>query len=228
MSSDMRTPTLLGIGHYKRVGKDTFADYLIQACQERNPRLAIGKRSFAHKLKQVCHELYDWAGLREPEFYETVEGAKLREIVLPAIGKSPRHIWVDFGTRAVRHHVYEPTWLDYLMKGEHHLEVMLIPDTRFGNEAEAIKAAGGYLVKIVRPGYGPGPQQVGNPPTDNPDHALVGYEGWDYVIGGSGNLMELRWWADKLAVWLTGKCERPIQEAKDIRKNLQVEVTSNA
>ncbi|REJ65616.1 MAG: hypothetical protein DWQ31_16890 [Planctomycetota bacterium] len=226
--SHIKTATVtIGIGHYKRVGKDTFGNYLIQACYERDVNLVVQKRSFAYKLKQVCHELYGWAGLREPEFYETSEGAQLREVVLPAIGKTPRQIWVDFGTKAVRDQVYEPTWLDYLMKGQHELDVMLVTDTRFRNEADAIKQAGGYLVKVVRPGYGPGPKLVGDPPVRNPDRELLGYDGWDYVIGGSGKLSELRRWSDRFAVWLTGSGPRPEQDASERARNLAAEVVED-
>ena len=133
--STTTTTVTIGLGHYKRTGKDTFANFLVEACRERDPNSAIGKRSFAYKLKQVCHDLYGWAGLREPEFYETREGEQYREVVLPEIGKSPRQIWIDMGTKAVRQHVYEPTWLDYLLKGQHNLDVLVIPDVRFPNEA---------------------------------------------------------------------------------------------
>lgn len=219
------TATLtIGLGAYKRVGKDTFADFLIQACRQRDPSFAIGKRSFAHKLKQVCHDLYSWAGLREPEFYETREGEQYREVVLPEIGKSPRQIWIDMGTKAVRQHVYEPTWLDYLLKGQHDLDVLVIPDVRFPNEAKAIRDAGGVLVKIVRPGFGPGP--------DVADRALLGYGGWDYVIGGDSGSSEsmgrLRVWADRFACWLVDGGPRPEQTPEDRAENLKAEVIIDA
>jgi len=223
MSTTTATLTI-GLGHYKRTGKDTFANFLLQACRERDPRFTVGKRSFAYKLKQVCHDLYGWAGLREPEFYETPDGEQYREVVLPEIGKSPRQIWIDMGTKAIRENVYEPTWLDYLLKGQHDLDVMVIPDVRFPNEAEAIRESGGVLVKIVRPGYGPGP--------DVADRALLGYDGWDYVIGGdagsSESLSRLRVWADRFACWLVGGGSRPEQTAEDRAENLKVEVAADA
>ena len=220
-----KTATLtIGLGHYRRVGKDSFANFLIEACRERDPSIVIGKRSFAYKLKQVCHELYGWAGLREPEFYESREGEQYREIVLPEIGKSPRQIWIDMGAKAVRRHVYEPTWLDYLLKGQHDLDVMVIPDVRFPNEAEAIRKSGGVLVKVVRPGFGPGP--------DVADRALLGYDGWDYVIGGdagsSESLSRLRIWADCFARWLVGGESRPEQSSEDRAANLKAEIATDA
>lgn len=223
MSTTTATLTI-GLGHYRRVGKDSFANFLLQACRERDPGFSIGKRSFAYKLKQVCHELYGWAGLREPEFYETLDGEKYREVVLPEIGKSPRQIWIDMGTKAIRRHVYEPTWLDYLLKGQHDLDVMVIPDVRFPNEAEAIRESGGVLIKIVRPGYGPGP--------DVADQALLGYDGWDYVIGGdtgsSESLPMLRVWADRFARWLVCGKSRPKQTPEDRADNLKAEIVTDA
>ena len=58
---------IIAIGHYRRVGKDTFANSLVEKARQLDPRLRVGKRSWAWKLKQICHELYAWAGLREPE-----------------------------------------------------------------------------------------------------------------------------------------------------------------
>ena len=108
---------IIAIGHYRRVGKDTFANCVIEKVRQLNPRIRVGKRSWAWKLKQICHELYAWAGLREPEYYETEPGASLREVPLPEIGKSPRQIWIDFGTPAVRESACTAdTWLDYLLK----------------------------------------------------------------------------------------------------------------
>jgi hypothetical protein len=180
---------IIGLGHYRRVGKDTFANFLLEECAASGVKAEKG--SFAYKMKQICHDLYAWAGLREPEFYETPEGAALREVPL-AFGKSPRQIWIDMG-QSVRSEVYDSTWLDYLLKKprDGHL---IIPDVRFPNEAEAIRQQGGILIKIVREGFGPGP--------DVADQALIGYQGWDYVIGGS--LASLSDWAHLLALSLKG------------------------
>ena len=206
---------IIAIGHYRRVGKDTFANYLIEKVRHLDPRLRVGKRSWAWKLKQVCHELYGWAGLREPEYYETEPGASEREIVLPTLGKSPRQIWIDFGTPAVREQVYDRTWLDYLLKGEHDLDVMLIPDTRFLNEANAVLELGGELIKVVRPGFGPGPNK--------PDRELLGFKRWSNVIGETGELRHLELWAARYAAWLCGaeKPERTPEEMQEVLKSVE-------
>ena len=107
----------IGLGHYKRTGKDSFANYLIDELTDLNPRLKVLKRSFAWKLKQVCQRTicvgrtYPGCGFLRDQGREV-----LREVVLPQLGRSPRQIWIDFGTKAVRDQVYHHTWRDFLFK----------------------------------------------------------------------------------------------------------------
>ncbi len=178
----------VGLGHYSRTGKDTLANAMVDALERRG--LVAMKLPFAWKLKQIAYELYAWMGLREPEFYETDEGAKLRDVKLQPINKTPVEIWIDFGTPAVREQVYESTWVDYVMKSDHNCDVLIIPDTRFRNEVEAIREAGGKHYKILRPGYKPRPTSVA-------DNALIDYDGWDRVISAA-TTAELGNWAEFL------------------------------
>jgi hypothetical protein len=180
----------IGLGHYSRTGKDTLANYLLHEFASIAPDVTCVKRSFAWKLKQICAELYGWAGVREPEFYDTAEGEKERRTVLPALNLSPVDLWVLFGTQAVRRTVYQHTWVDYVLKSSHE-DVVIIPDVRFPNEVNAIRQSGGILIKVVRPGV--------EPLDTVADHALVNYDGWDYVVGRSGELQELADFASWLA-----------------------------
>lgn len=210
----------IGLGHYKRTGKDSFANFLIQELAALNPELLVIKRSFAWKLKQICHELYGWAGLREPEFYETKEGELLREVVLPAIGKSPRQIWVDFGTTAVRDNVYKGTWRDYVFKADHSVngrqpDVIIVPDVRFPDETVEIEVRNGLLIKVVRPGYGPG--------KNRPDRELLGFRRWTNVIGEVGTMSSLQHWARQYAVWIGAKGAMPDRSPAEIEAAMAVE-----
>lgn len=205
---------IIGLGHYSRTGKDSFANFLLEALA-RTPIVA-GKMAFAWKLKQICHELYAWAGLREPEFYDTKEGEPYRDVVLEAIGKTPVAIWVDAGTRAFREQVYDRTWIDYLLKNNHGLDVLVIPDVRFPNEVEAVRALGGTLIKVVRPGYGPRKTVA--------DRALLGFTDWDYVIGSSGQMSELQSWANLFAQHLQDPSIPVIQARGDKKAAMTVEV----
>ncbi|MBX7136244.1 MAG: hypothetical protein K1X67_26535 [Fimbriimonadaceae bacterium] len=211
----------IGLGHYKRTGKDSFANYLIQELAAIDPFGLYLKRSFAWKLKQVCHELYGWAGLREPEFYETKEGEKLREVVLPELGKSPRQIWVDFGTDAVRDHVWSGTWRDYIFRGDHAVNgqqptVLIVPDVRFPDETNEFEVRNGVLIKVVRPGYGPG--------KNRPDRMLLGFDRWTSVIGEQGSMASLHAEARRWAEWIIRrKGPMPSRSREEIRRAMAVE-----
>lgn len=206
----------IGLGHYKRTGKDSFANYLIDEVRSRT-NLRIVKRSLAWKLKQICYELYAWAGHQTPEWYDTKEGEHFREVVLPAIGLSPRDIWIKFGTDAVRDNVYRRTWLDYLLKSDHDADIVVVPDVRFPDEAKAFQEAGAHLVKIVRPGYGP---QAGN----LPDCALWGWTCWNNVIGEDGKMDTLKAWAQQYTGWLVGLVSEPRRSPEMIADACAVEV----
>ena len=207
---------IIGLGHYSRTGKDSLANYLIQDL--RSSGLVAKKIPFAWKLKQICHDLYAWDGLREPEFYDTTDGEKFRDIKLPTIGKTPVEIWVAMGTPAVRNNVYMDTWINFVLKSDHQADVIVIPDVRFPNEIQAVRDAGGWLAKIVRPGYGPRDTVA--------DRALVGYDGWDAVIGGSGKMSELERWALDLSDSISGDLPYPVQTREAMLAALAVEKIS--
>lgn len=200
---------VIGLGHYSRTGKDSLANYFLAELAILTRDMVAKKMPFAWKLKQIAYELYAWDGLKEPEFYETAAGATYRDIPLPTIGKSPVQIWIDLGTPAVRDQVYDRTWIDYVLKSDHQADVLLIPDVRFENEIDAVRSMGGITIKVVRPGYGPRKSKA--------DRALLGYTGWDYVIGRSGEMSELQSWAYAFARWQVGQGPKPYQ-AEDEKK----------
>lgn len=208
--------TFLGIGHYSRTGKDTFANALVAMLRALKPQLMVARKGFATKLKDVTHQLYGWAGLQDEDYYNDPKHEHERNVNLPALGMTPVEIWVCFGTHAVRNKVYDATWLNYVLKTGHPADVLIIPDCRFPNEVEAVKAAGGVLIKIVRPGYGPRKTVA--------DQALVGYGGWDYVLGDGGTIAALHESARQFAAWLAGVGPKPVQTAAARKKALAVEV----
>jgi hypothetical protein len=205
---------IVGLGHYSRTGKDTFANALVDWIGKHS-RLKAKKIPFAWKLKQICHDLYAWDGMREPEFYDTPEGEKFRDIMLPTIGKTPVEIWVAMGTPAVRQNVYQRTWIDFLLKSDHQCDILVVPDVRFPNEVDAIRETGGTVQKIVRPGYGPRNTVA--------DKALLGYTGWDYVWGAHGDIDCLRVEAYRIGAALIDLDNWPVQSRDEKAFALSVE-----
>jgi hypothetical protein len=207
--------SIIGIGHYSRVGKDTLANAIIDSLAERAPSLFVEKRPLARKLKEICHELYFWAGVREPDFYETEQGAKMRYEELTALGLSPVELWVEVGTNFFRK-LHEDTWVNAILS-KISCDVTIIPDVRWPNEFAAIRERDGLLVKVVRPGV---------PPLDTPaDKALLGEDGWHLVVGGSGRISELKQWGDKIAKWCLGDKGAVRQTKSERERQLVIEGT---
>ena len=180
---------IIGFGHRRRVGKDQISKFIDTILKIERPKLKVVKVSFAAKLKETTYELYKWAGLERGIFYESEQGAKLKEVVLPAIGKSPRQIWIEVGNKL--REVYADTWIDCALKNFPNADVILITDVRFPNEVAKIQIMGGKVYKIIRPG---------EPMSDDAsDSALDGFLGWDGQIENNSDLDAFYAKADAIA-----------------------------
>ncbi len=174
---------IIGFGHRKRTGKDQAAKFLTTILKQNCPKLNVRKTSFAWKLKDVCHQLYAWAGLREPVYYEN--HPETRETKLPEIGLSPREIWIQLGTPAIRKQVYDGTWVEYCLRSNTDADILVITDLRFPNEFQAIQNLNGDCIKVIRESI---------PDTDDvADTALahIPDEKWDQIIYNNGDLGDL-------------------------------------
>src|SRR5690606_19451392 len=135
----------------------------------------------SYKLKEVCHQLYSWAGMHTPEFYEVEEHQHLKDKVLPKLGKSPRQIWIEFGT-SVGRVVYPETLVEYLWHNVS-CDVMIVSDMRFVNEANRIRHYGGYVIKLIN-------NRIPHT-SDVADDNLLDYPHWSIEIYNNGTLKEL-------------------------------------
>lgn len=172
---------IIGFGHRKRVGKDTAAKFLQTHLRIGMRKISILKGNLAYPLKQQCHALWGWAGLREPEFYDTEGGAPLREVVLPKLGKTPRQIWIEYGNKI--REIYPETWMALQLwhaKEVVKVDLLILADIRFQNEVNAVKENGGKVWKIERPDA-----PISN---DVSDMALDGYTDWDGILTNDNSL----------------------------------------
>ena len=111
-----------------------------------------------------------------------------------------RDLLQKLGTDAMREGLHQNVWVNALMADYTPTQVQwsdgpvggyedgpmpnwIITDTRFPNEAQAIKDKGGIVIKVQRPGVGP----VNNHPSET---ALKDYQ-FDYVINNNGSLEDL-------------------------------------
>lgn len=177
---------IVAFGHRRRVGKDTASKFLDTTLRIEARHLKIKRVSFAAKLKDICTQMFGWAGLQEAQYYE--DHPEYREVILPEIGKSPRDIWIEVGNKM--REVYQNVWLDYAMRGIK-ADVIIISDLRFTNEATRVRQLGGMLIKVTR----------SNVPVsdDASDSALDNWTDWDRIINNSGELGLLNSEMDLLA-----------------------------
>lgn len=151
---------ILGVTGGIGSGKDTFCDYAFHLT-------GATKIGFADALKWVCQDLtghdYTLRETKDKEIWPGVTGRK----VLETVGAAMRSLNDNF-------------WVDLALERAFYIPLVVIPDTRYENEVEAIRKLGGKIVRINRPGC----QRTGHE-SDNWDKLDV-----DYEIDNSGSLEE--------------------------------------
>lgn len=131
---------LIAFTGYAGAGKDAAAATLV----------GIGYRrvAFADPLKQMLAAMLD-----VPR--ERLEDRAFKDSPVPGLGKTPRELLQTLGTEWGRAHVAEDLWVRLAMQRAAQHALVVMPDCRFPNEARAVRAAGGVVVHVVRPGVGP-------------------------------------------------------------------------
>jgi len=115
---------------------------------------------------------------------------------LPAIGKSPRDIWIELGNAARA--IAPDVWVRSVIDAPVHqtADVLLVSDVRYPNEVSVIRERGGLLVKVVRPDV---------PESDDvADSALAAMpdDQWDMVVVNGGDKDSLAVKADYVAAFI--------------------------
>lgn len=145
---------ILGITGGARHGKDTIANFICERVSKTK------KVSFAEPLKRASQELFkgfgkiDWEA-KDSE-YLPIEGHHTVRDLYIAMGKGLRefldaNFWIKLAL------------LDILISAKTHN--VIITDVRYPNEATAIRAIGGKIVKVVRPSllpYSDAEKQIDN------------------------------------------------------------------
>lgn len=172
--------TLIGLAGYARSGKDSVGQILVE-------ELNFTRAAFADTLRSMALAIDPYVApcLRLSELVHASgwEGAKK----YPEVRRLLQHI----GTEAVRNHLGQNAWVDALMLYIEEARVasddsthVAVTDVRFVNEAEAIKARGGEVWRVHRPGV-----EAIN--AHESERALDGF-GFDVDIHNDGTLEELR------------------------------------
>lgn len=176
---------IVGIGYRKRRGKDTGADALVRD-------LGFVKVGFADALKRLALETNPIV-VTEPAFENVRHGHNTLRYLVEHVGweyakdhyPQVRLFLQQLGTGA-RTVFGDDFWI-----GKWYEQALalggdvVVPDVRYRNEAEYIKEAGGFLIRIDRPVSHLGSD--GHPS----ETELDGFDGWDAVIANDGSIVDL-------------------------------------
>lgn len=137
---------IVGISGKARHGKDTAALQLMN-------RHGFARMAFADALKDGAKVMFSLSD-------EQVNGA-LKETIDERYGKTPRQILQWLGTDYGRQMIHPDVWIIALKAKIDAIKAkplaiiplgIVIPDVRFPNEADAVKAWGGFMWRVQRPG----------------------------------------------------------------------------
>jgi len=135
-------------------GKDTIADYLQNIHQFR-------RESFASTLKDSVAAVFGWdrellegRTRQSREWREQVDPWWAERLNMPTL--TPRWVLQYWGTEVVRRAFHDDAWIASLEnKIRKSKDDIVISDCRFPNEINAIKRAGGLVIRVIR---GPEPK----------------------------------------------------------------------
>lgn len=171
---------IIGISGFAGSGKDTAADILVEReytkiafadalrdyLYDYNPVLTMWDSRNHHSRTaslQWIIDMYGWQGYKNTDWSSVV-----RRAIQEASGRNSD----------------EPNdrWITALFKRAESIDKLVISDVRYTDEADAIKARGGMVIRIERNGVSAVNNHIS-------EHALKGYE-FDVVVYNDGTLEE--------------------------------------
>ncbi len=139
--------------------------------------------SFAEPLKRMAVSFLVSLGYREDEAMKLVWVDK--GVIVPEVNCSVRWILQTLGTEWARKQIGGDTWIRCWQARVERHDKVVTDDVRFPNEAEAIKAAGGEMWKVVR-------RSAVHDGSHESEGALDNWDGFDAVIDNDGSLEDFR------------------------------------
>lgn len=181
------TKLLLGLSGYAGSGKDTVGQYLVDNHD-------FFRIAFGDVMKNCLYALNPLVIIETPE---GVRYERLKDLVdkygwdkaklIPEV----RALLQRFGTEAGRDILGENVWVDAAMRCVDGHDRVVFTDCRFLNEALAVQAAGGAVVRIARAGVGPANDHISEVGLDDFafDHVLVNDRGVSDLRREASNLV---------------------------------------
>ncbi|ANT41064.1 deoxynucleoside monophosphate [Streptomyces phage Nanodon] len=175
-------PLLVGISGYAGSGKDEAARALIKGGWRRQA-FADRLRDFAYRQNPLVRTYPDVPPVRLARLVDDL-GWEQAKRMFPQV----RDVLVETGNTA-REILGVNVWVDAVLdRFRPDQEALVIPDVRYRNEADAIQARGGMLIRIERPGVGPATDPLGQPYES--DTALDHYP-FDHTYVNEGSIEDM-------------------------------------
>ena len=133
---------IIGLMGYARSGKDEVAKILVN-------KFGFERRAFADKIRDMLYEMNPMVGTEPLQIRIDSDGweeAKRHPEV--------RRLMQKLGV-AARNNISQNVWVIPVITSMEQTERYVISDVRFENEVYSIKAMGGEIWRIERPGVGP-------------------------------------------------------------------------
>jgi len=140
---------ILGFSGLAGSGKSTAAAYLAE-------RHGFARVRFAGPLKAMLRAFLAEAGTPAAEIERMIEGDRKQAPAPELAGATPRHAMQTLGTEWARQMIHPDLWTRAWSAGAaaalaRGAPGVVVEDCRFANEVEAVRAAGGRVVRIFRP-----------------------------------------------------------------------------
>lgn len=189
---------LIGLNGYSSVGKDAVGQIILSHDSSWEIKKFAGKlKQIASILTGIDEDMFEdqdfkksslpsmWDKVMlEKKFFpkETLHTEDIRPMTV-------RQFLQELGTDAMRNGLHDNVWVNALMADYQPVLAdrapqgwdwpnWVVTDTRFPNEAQAIEAAGGFIIRVDRPGIKP----INNHPSE------VGLDNWNFkykILNGS-------------------------------------------
>lgn len=162
---------IIGLSGFARSGKDTVASFMVDH----------SRRAFADKLREAIWRL-DPIIFDDKRTREVVEeyGWEQAKVLFPEL----RRLLQVFGTEVGRYMIHPDIWVKLATDGLEPTDNVVFTDVRFPNEALAIKALGGQVWRVNRPGI--------EALNDHASETSMTSWNFDEVIVNDGDLETLR------------------------------------
>jgi hypothetical protein len=135
---------IIGLTGLAGSGKSVVADILVN-------EFGFTRVKFADPLKNMLRTLLGDMG-HIPEDVERMIEGDLKEVPLPELGVTPRHLMITLGTEWGRHQVRKDLWVRLWAARAERFPRVVADDVRFPNEVRMLAEVGGALWRIERPG----------------------------------------------------------------------------